>query len=72
MATSLAFCANTGISLLDGPTVTHEYSGHQPTHLLAPQISTAAASRSSSRPTMGSPATEGRTLDSSISVKDVP
>jgi len=46
MTTSLAFCANNGISLLDDPVneqtvtqVTHVYRGHQPTYLRAQQIS---------------------------------
>jgi hypothetical protein len=52
--------------------MTASLSFHQRTHLLAPQISTAAASPASSRPTTASSVTEGRTLDSWMSVKDVP
>ena len=72
MATSLPFCANNGISLLvdpvDQPTVTH---GHQSIYLLAQQIPTAAASWVSSCATTASSVTEGRTLDSSMSMKDM-
>ncbi len=75
MTTSLVSCANTGISLLDDPlnepTVTDVYSSHQPTCLLAPQIPTSAASRTSSCPTTASSVTEGQALDSSMSMKDM-
>jgi hypothetical protein len=51
MTTSLAFCANKGISLLvdpvNQPTVIHVYRGHQFICLLAQQIPTSAASRTS-------------------------
>ena len=75
MATSLPFCANIGISLLvdpvNQPTVTHVYRGHQSIYLLAQQIPTSAASRTSSCATAASSATEGRTRDSSPSMKDM-
>jgi hypothetical protein len=75
MTTSLVSCANTGISLLDEsvnePTVTDVYSSRQPTCLLAPQIPTTAASRTSSCAKTASSAAEGQTLDSSISMKDM-
>jgi hypothetical protein len=76
MTTSLAFCANTGSSLLDGPviepTVTNVYSGYQPAYLLAQQIPTTVASQIPSSTTTASSPTEGKTLDSSISMKDMP
>jgi len=70
MTASLVSYANTGISLCDDsvnqPTVTDVCSSHQPTCLLAPQISTKAASRTFSCATTASSVAEGRTLDSSI------
>ncbi|MGO9352408.1 MAG: hypothetical protein ACLP3C_16935 [Mycobacterium sp.] len=78
MTTSLAFCANNGISLLDDPVneqtvtqVTHVYRGHQPTYLRAQQIPATVASRTSSCATTASSPAEGETLDSSISTKDM-
>jgi hypothetical protein len=53
MATSPPSCANTDIALLvdlvNEPTVTNAYSGHQSICLLAQQIPTLAASQSSLR-----------------------
>jgi hypothetical protein len=75
MATSLPFCANNGISLLvdpvNRPPVAHVYRGHQSIYLLAQQIPTAAASWVSLCATTASSVTEGGTLDSSMSMKDM-
>jgi hypothetical protein len=76
MTTSLAYCVNTGISLLDHPvnepTVAKVSSRHQLTYMLAHRIPAAAASQIPSCAAKASPPTEGKTLDSSIAMKDMP
>jgi hypothetical protein len=75
MTTSLAYRVNTGISLLDHPvnepTVAKVSGRHQLTYMVAHRIP-AAASQIPSCAAKASPPTEGKTLDSSIAMKDMP